>query len=90
MTTLKHAPSSPITIFQDNQSAIQFASDPVNHSKMKHIEAPYFYAKQMITVGNVRAKYLKTQDMTADIMTKALARPTFQKHLGVVFSAKPT
>jgi len=61
------------TIFQDNKSTICLGEKGhSNDGKAKHIKAKYFYAKHLIDGGVIKLKYLPTNEMTADILTKPL------------------
>jgi hypothetical protein len=64
---------NPATIFQDNQSAMVLASRAKNHSeRTKHISVRYFFVHERVAKGEALLKYLRTQDMLADVLTKPL------------------
>ena len=49
--------------------------------KTKHIEIPYFYAREMvIDKKRFNPQHVDTEENTADILTKALTKGPFQKH----------
>jgi hypothetical protein len=70
----------PTTIFEDNQGAICQSKDPVNNSRMKHIDVKLHFTRQMMKAGFVHVTYIATQDMRADMLTKAMSRKMFEKH----------
>lgn len=61
----------PVTIFCDNQSAIMVANTE-SVKRLKHIDIRYHFIKELIKCGKVLLKYIKTEDQTADMFTKAL------------------
>jgi hypothetical protein len=64
--------TTPILILADNQSAIALAKDDRFHSRTKHINIHYHFIRYAIEEGKIRLTYCPTEDMTADIFTKAL------------------
>ena len=63
----------PITLYSDNQSSIALAHTQGQfHARTKHIDIRYHYIRYMIEKGEIRLIYCPTEDMTADILTKAL------------------
>lgn len=88
--TINHFPvPKPFPLFSDNQSAITIANKPnhVNSSRSKHIDVRYHFIRERIDDGTFETIWLPTADMTADIFTKPLPVPSFEKHraaLGIV------
>jgi transposase InsO family protein len=60
------------TMFSDNQSAIALARDHQYHARTKHIDVRYHWIRWVIEQGSVRLIYCPTDDMVADVLTKAL------------------
>ncbi|SGY81088.1 BQ5605_C009g05455 [Microbotryum silenes-dioicae] len=67
-------------IWEDNQAVIAIALNPAHHGRTKHYSVHHFYIRERVTAGDVRIKYCKTGAMTADILTKPLARNLFELH----------
>ena len=67
-------PSTPTTLYCDNQAAIHLATDDNYHAQTKHIDIRFHFIRQTIADGHAKITYRPTQDMTADILTKALPR----------------
>jgi hypothetical protein len=62
----------PTVINEDNQSTIAIALDPVHHQRTKHIDTRVHFLRQHIKEKRVELVYCPTEDMIADIFTKAL------------------
>lgn len=67
--------AGPTTIFCDSQSAMHMIKNPTS-GRAKHIDIKFHFVKGAATT-DVTFKYVATNEMLADIMTKALARPKF-------------
>ncbi|SGZ34548.1 BQ5605_C077g12946 [Microbotryum silenes-dioicae] len=67
-------------IWEDNQAVIAIALNPAHHGRTKHYNVHHFYIRERVTAGDIRIKYCKTGAMTADILTKPLARNLFELH----------
>ena len=64
-------------IYCDNQGALALAKNDGVSQRTKHIEIRDLFAKEAVKTGLVDVKYLKTEDMPADIFTKPLAKVKF-------------
>ncbi|XP_073137926.1 secreted RxLR effector protein 161-like [Henckelia pumila] len=73
-----------ITIFCDNQSAIQLSKHQVYHERSKHIDVKLHFVRDVISKGEVILEKIYTEDNPADVMTKALPYPKFKKCLDLV------
>ncbi|CCF49769.1 hypothetical protein NDA11_007846 [Ustilago hordei] len=62
------------TIFSDNTGTIQVSKDPAQHWKLKHIDTKYHFIRDNIQDGNVKIKYISTEDNLADIFTKPVGK----------------
>jgi hypothetical protein len=70
--------SNPIKVLCDNQSAISIAKNPVHHDRTKHVEIDRHFIKENIENGTISLQYTPTSQQTADILTKAVPRKTFE------------
>jgi hypothetical protein len=64
--------SSATTLFCDNQAAVRLAEADNYHARTKHIDIRYHFIRDTVQCGEVSLVYCPTDDMTADILTKAL------------------
>lgn len=61
-----------ITIYNDNQAAIQITKNPTVSSKTKHIDTKLHFIRQL---SDVQVEYLASSNMEADLLTKGLPGP---------------
>jgi len=64
----------PITIHCDNRSAIELVKNATFHSRTKHIAIRYHYVREVFNDGIILLTHRGTDEMPADMFTKALAR----------------
>jgi len=60
------------TIFGDNQGSIALTKNPEHQSRTKHIDTQYHFVREQVKAGSVINTYINTEDMLADLFTKAL------------------
>ena len=72
----KHA--GKVTIFEDNQGAIALTQNPEHHARNKHIDGRYHYCREKVERGEIEVKYLSTDVMLADALTKPLPDEKFK------------
>ena len=63
----------------DNQSAIALSKNPVYHERSKHIDTRFHYIRDCVESGMIEIQHVCTEDQSADILTKSLAKMKFQK-----------
>ena len=69
----------PIVIQEDNQGAIAMSKNPVFHGRTKHIDIRYHFIREAVVNGTIELEYCNSENMVADIFTKALSKPRFEK-----------
>ncbi|GKF97319.1 hypothetical protein Tco_0293140, partial [Tanacetum coccineum] len=67
-----------IPMYCDSKSAIAISSNPVQHSKTKHIDIRYHFIKEHIKRGTVEIYFVGTEYQLADLFTKALPKERFE------------
>ena len=86
LTELSYKFTGPSTLFLDNNSAVQVAKNPEHHGRIKHLDLRLYWLRDQVNLGAIRILHLRTDDMPADLMTKALGRikvKGFTKMIGV-------
>ncbi|XP_071051062.1 uncharacterized protein [Onthophagus taurus] len=74
-------------IFEDNQSCIKLTKNDQLKKRTKHIDTKYHYIRDLVNKNKINIKYLPSEDMIADILTKPLDKiklRKFRKGLGLI------
>nr|KYP63419.1 Copia protein [Cajanus cajan] len=66
-------------LYCDNKSAINIAHNPVQHDRTKHIEVDRHFIKEKLDSGLICTPYVPSQRQLADILTKGLRYPDFER-----------
>ena len=72
---------NPITVWGDNSGAIGLSYDPYDHEATKHIKIAWHYVRELVADGDIITSKVASEDNPADVLTKALARPQFERHV---------
>ncbi len=78
---LSGLPLPPPNMFADNTSAVAVAKASGNTRNGKYIEVRYHFIRQQVERGLVVIQHRASEDLAADILTKALAAPKYQRHI---------
>ena len=71
----------PIQLKMDAKSAIALAKNPTHHKRSKHIDIKYHWLREhTYEHGTIQLEHCVTEDMVADLLTKALAADLHNKH----------
>ena len=79
MGELGYSICGPSVLRMDNQSAIAVSKNPEHHGKMKHLSLRLFWLRDAVQDGLIAPSFVATQNMAADIFTKALDRMKLKK-----------
>ncbi|KZV47100.1 retrovirus-related Pol polyprotein from transposon TNT 1-94, partial [Dorcoceras hygrometricum] len=79
LTDLKFKTHGPTVIYCDNNSAIKLSKNPVLHGRSKHIDVKYHFLRDLTRNGTLDLIYCRSEDQVADMFTKSLKLPAFQK-----------
>lgn len=69
----------PTAMLCDNQGAIALAKTNTFHSRSKHIDIRYHYIRDIVKKKEAVLEWIPSKENLADIFTKAIARPQFEK-----------
>ena len=67
-----------VTIYCDNQSALQLTKRQVYHERTKHIDVMLYYIRDIIAEGSIKVEKIHTSENMVDSLTKALPVAKFQ------------
>lgn len=68
-----------VTVYEDNQSTIRSCNSHEQLKRMKHLDIKYHFIKQKVDENIIHITYIHTSNQLADILTKPLSRPLFEK-----------
>ena len=66
---------SPTLVYQDNMSTIKLITHKVNEATTKHIDLRYNVIQEFLQKQRAVVRYLPTEPMIADMLTKPLSEP---------------
>ena len=73
--------NGPTTIYEDNKSCIDVASNGKQHPGLKAVDIRHHFVQERVIVKkDITLEKKSTTVMTADLFTKQLARNAFQRH----------
>jgi hypothetical protein len=65
--------TSPPTLLCDNLGATQLSLNPIQHSRMKHIQIDLHFVRDMAQKGLLNVHHVHSHDQLADLLTKPLS-----------------
>lgn len=72
----------PTVLLCDNQGAVKLAHSNEYHRRTKHIDIKYHFVRELQEAGTISTQYVQADEQVADILTKALPGPSFQRMRG--------
>ena len=68
-----------VPLYCDNENAIKIASNPVQHSKTKHIQIRHHFLRDHDMKEDIDIIHVNTEEQLADIFTKPVDEKRFCK-----------
>jgi hypothetical protein len=68
-----------VPLLCDNESAVKIATNPVQHSRTKHIDIRHHFLRDPVSKGDILVDSVRTEGQLADIFTKPLDESHFCK-----------
>ena len=79
MAEIREIKPRGVKILMDSQSAIQLAMKEGYNDKTRHIGVQHHFLRDLVDSGLVCLEWVSTNDMVADIFTKALDKRAFER-----------
>ena len=79
----------PIDLFSDSAGAIAMNQNPVHHEANKHCDLADHYAREQVARKVITISYMPTKEMLADVLTKPLGAPEFNKFISRLMTDAP-
>ena len=77
----------PTIIWEDNEACKKWCENPEHHAKQKHIDVAYHFVREQQTeFKTLRVEKIDGTENPADLGTKPLPAPAFEKHLRVMMN----
>ena len=70
----------PTLIYGDNQGSIKITHNPQFYERTKHIDIKHHFIRTAYEDKHIALEYTPTAEITADILTKPLARDLHEQH----------
>lgn len=68
----------PTVLYNDNMGAQKLVLNPVYHARTKHIDMRHHFVRDAYKSKEIKLEHIASEDMAADVLTKALPRPKHQ------------
>lgn len=77
-------------IYCDNLGATHYSTNPVFHSRMKHLALAFHFVREQVQLGTIRVQHISGDDQPADALTKPLPKSRFYALLAKIGLSKRT
>ena len=77
MTELGVVLPQSLVIYCDNIGATNLCSNPVFHSRMKHVAIDFHFIREQVQNGTLHVSHVSSDDQLADALTKPLPKSQF-------------
>ena len=81
LSKLDLARLEPSVLYQDNQSIIVLITRKAKYKRTKHLLSQLLFAREAVDNGTLLVKWVKTEDMHADALTKPMDVASQRRHI---------
>ncbi|KAM2491985.1 hypothetical protein PS1_043580 [Malus domestica] len=78
ISELRFTSMAPMSLYCDNQAAMEIASNPIFRERTKHIEVECHYIRAQVQSKVIDTVFTRSHNQLADLFTKALNSTPFQ------------
>jgi hypothetical protein len=71
----------PVVVRWNKKAALSLCKDHKEGQRMKHMDLIHHFARDQVAIGELSFVYCKPVDNVSDCLTRAWARPLFEKGL---------
>ena len=68
----------------DNLSSMQIVKNPHHNNRCKHIDVRYHFIKDHSEKGDIKVRYIKSEDLCADFLTKGVNKEKHYKCMKMI------
>jgi len=86
LADLGHLQKEATVIHKDNHGCIGLSKNPEHHQRTKHIDIQHHFVREKVESNEVTLKACPSADQVADVLTKALPKDKFSKHVAKLLS----
>ena len=77
-------------MYEDNNQTAIILAKSLEAKSLKHVvKLSYHYLRFEVLRGNIKIQWVPTKDQVADLLTKALPKPAFEKLRNIIVSDPP-
>ena len=88
LSEIGRAEKRATVLYEDNKACIKMIENPVISGRNKYVELDCHFVRDHHKLKHIRVKKIGTQDQRADLLTKNLARTSFDKHTETILNCK--
>ena len=70
---------TPVPVYEDNQTCIAIANNRMSQKRTRYLDVRYHFIRDYVEDRTIQLYYCETAKMLADILTKAIPRPQYQR-----------
>jgi hypothetical protein len=90
MLALKIPVTLPVPILEDNSACVFLSEKPnLNGRRTRHMQLRWHWMQEQVKAGLVKLVHVPTEDQVADILTKPVDRPIFNRLSAVMMGEAP-